>query len=160
MIRRIEAAEIPACTALIRTSFCTVADAFGFTPENAPRFTAFSVTEDRLRWQMQQEHRPMYGYFDGDTVVGYYSLLPGASDACELNNLCVAPAYRHRKIGETLLRHAFAQAKAAGFHRITIGIVEENTVLRTWYERFGFVHTGTKKFDFFPFTCGYMEILL
>ena len=22
---------------------------------------------------------------------------------------------------------------------------------------FGFVHTGTKKFEFFPFTCGYME---
>ncbi len=23
--------------------------------------------------------------------------------------------------------------------------------------RDSFVHTGTKKFDFFPFTCGYME---
>ncbi len=22
---------------------------------------------------------------------------------------------------------------------------------------FGFIHTGTKKFDFFPFTCVYME---
>ena len=41
--------------------------------------------------------------------------------------------------------------------KINIGIVEENKVLRKWYESFGFVHTGTKKFDFFPFTCGYME---
>ena len=24
------------------------------------------------------------------------------------------------------------------------------------YEQNGAVHTGTKKFDFFPFTCGYM----
>ena len=28
--------------------------------------------------------------------------------------------------------------------------------LRNWYEDNGAVHTGTKKFDFFPFTCGYM----
>ncbi len=38
-----------------------------------------------------------------------------------------------------------------------IGIVEENVTLHKWYEVYGFVHTGTEKFDFFPFTCGYME---
>ena len=41
-----------------------------------------------------------------------------------------------------------------------ICIVEENRLLRRWYEGFGFVHTGVKKFDFFPFTCGYMEKIL
>ena len=25
-----------------------------------------------------------------------------------------------------------------------------------WYEQRGAVHTGTRKYDFFPFTCGYM----
>ena len=39
-------------------------------------------------------------------------------------------------------------------------IVYENRVLIRWYEGFGFVHTGVKKFDFFPFTCGYMEKIL
>ena len=38
-----------------------------------------------------------------------------------------------------------------------IGIVEENQVLRKWYEKLGFVHVGMQKFEFFPFTCGYME---
>lgn len=38
-----------------------------------------------------------------------------------------------------------------------IGIIEENEVLKQWYQSFGFAHTGTRKFDFFPFTCGYME---
>lgn len=38
-----------------------------------------------------------------------------------------------------------------------IGIVEENIVLKEWYASQGFIHTGTQKFDFFPFTCGYME---
>lgn len=41
--------------------------------------------------------------------------------------------------------------------KIHIGIVEENQVLRKWYEDYGFVHTGTEKYDFFPFTCGYLE---
>ena len=36
-------------------------------------------------------------------------------------------------------------------------IVEENTKLRKWYEENGAVHLGTHKFDFFPFTCGYMR---
>ncbi len=39
-----------------------------------------------------------------------------------------------------------------------LSIVEENRVLRSWYERNGAVHTGTEKFSFFPFTCGYMTI--
>ena len=49
MIRTITAEEIPVCTGLIRESFATVAEEFGFTPENAPRFTAFATTDDRLR---------------------------------------------------------------------------------------------------------------
>ena len=49
------------------------------------------------------------------------------------------------------------RAKAKGLRKMLLSIVEENTVLRKWYEENGFVHTGTKKFDFFPFTCGYME---
>ena len=40
---------------------------------------------------------------------------------------------------------------------LNIGSVKENTLLRHWYETMGFRHIGTQKFDFFPFTCGYME---
>ena len=32
---------------------------------------------------------------------------------------------------------------------MNIGIVEENKVLRKWYEENGFIHIGTKKFVFF-----------
>ena len=48
-------------------------------------------------------------------------------------------------------------AKELGCNKMNIGIVEENQVLRKWYETFGFLHIKTQKFDFFPFTCGYME---
>ena len=54
------------------------------------------------------------------------------------------------------MENAFENAGRFGCKRMDIGIVEENRVLRKWYEGLGFQHTGTEKYDFFPFTCGYM----
>ena len=155
-IRKIEEKDIAQCVYVIRESFKTVADQFGFTEENAPRFTAFATDENRIRWQLNGEHRPMYGYFLENKLAGYYSLLLQEENQCELNNLAVLPAERHQKIGEEMIRDAFSRASEMGCVQMNIGIVEENTVLRQWYEDLGFDHTGTKKFDFFPFTCGYM----
>ena len=157
MIKRVEEQDIAECVKVIKESFATVAKEFGFTVENAPRFTAFATTEDRLKHQLLEENRPMYAFYDNENIVGYYSLLVQDNNECELNNLSVIPAYRHRGIGEDLLKHAFKIAKESNCNKINIGIVEENNVLRKWYESFEFVHISTQKFDFFPFTCGYME---
>lgn len=157
MIKEINRNDIVECVNIIKESFMTVADEFGFTVENAPRFTAFATTEERLYWHLDGEHRPMYAFYDDGKIVGYYSLLLQENNECELNNLCVLPAYRHQGIGEKLLNNVDKVAQELGCNKINIGIVEENKVLRDWYESFGFVHTGTQKFDFFPFTCGYME---
>lgn len=156
MIRGICQEDIPECVRVIRESFGTVAAEFGFTEENAPRFTAFATDERRISWHMNGEHRPMYGAFENGKMIGYYSLGIRDGDVCELNNLCVLPEYRHRKTGQSLLEDSFRRASEMGCTRMNIGIVEENRRLRSWYESFGFVHTGTEKFDFFPFTCGYM----
>ncbi len=157
MIKKVEAKDIPECVKVIKESFSTVADEFGLTVENAPRFTAFATTEERLNWHLVKENRPMYAFYVKGTIVGYYSLLLQDDNECELNNLCVIPSYRHQGIGEKLLRNAFQVAMDLHCNKMNIGIVEENLVLKRWYESFGFVHTGTHKFDFFPFTCGYME---
>lgn len=157
MIKAIEPKDIAECVNVIRESFGTVAQEFGFTEENAPRFTAFATTKERLMWQLYKENRPMYAFYEEDKVVGYYSLLLQENKECELNNLCVLPDSRHKGIGEELLMHAFQTAQEFECTKMNIGIVEENRLLRDWYEKLGFVHIGTKKFDFFPFTCGYME---
>lgn len=93
-IRPLRPEEVPEAAALVRESFATVAEEFGITEENAPRFTAFAVTAERLRWQMEQG-RPMFALFAEGEMAGYYSLDPGEGDACELSNLCVRPGYRH-----------------------------------------------------------------
>ena len=160
MIREVKRDELSACAELIRKSFQTVADEFGFTEENAPRFTAFATTEERLKWHMDGEHRLMYLDEEDGRICGYYSLLLRDPGECELGSLSVLPEYRHRGIGGNLLLHAVKTAGEQGCTVMNLSIVEENTVLRSWYESYGAVHTGTEKFDFFPFTCGYMKIML
>lgn len=155
-IRPVQPEDIPEAVRVIQESFATVAEDFRLTRENAPRFTAFAVTEEQLRWQMEQEW-PMSALVEDGRMVGYYALSPRDRGACELNHLCILPAYRHRGLGGVLLKHALVHAVELGFVRMTLGLVEENRVLRAWYEAYGFTHTGCKKFDFFPFTCGYME---
>ena len=159
MIKEIKEDDIAECVDVIRRSFYTVAEELGFTIDNAPRFTAFATTQDRLLYQLKNEYRQMYAYYENnDKIIGYYSLEIQDNNQCELNNLCVLPQYRHKHIGTNLLEDACMKAKKAGCKKINIGIVEENKVLKKWYVENGFIHTGTKKFDFFPFTCGYMEM--
>ena len=159
MIQPVKNNNIKECVDVIKESFLTVANEFGFTIENAPRFTAFATTEQRLSWQLNQENRPMHAFVVDGKIVGYYSLALQENRECELNNLCVLPQFRHQGIGEKLLLHSFQLAKSLGCSKMNIGIVEENQILKKWYESFGFKHVKTQKFDFFPFTCGYMELV-
>ncbi len=156
MIREVKREDIPICADIIKKSFLTVAEEFGFTRDNAPRFTAFAISADRLYWQMDNEPRLMFVYEEEGTLCGYFSLLMQNDKECELSNLAVLPEYRHHGIGKKLLEHAFLAAEKKGCKLINIGIVEENQRLRKWYEQNGARHTGTRKFDFFPFTCGYL----
>lgn len=57
MIEEVNEKDICECVNVIRASFATVADEFGFTAENAPKFTAFATTEERLKWHLFGEHR-------------------------------------------------------------------------------------------------------
>ena len=136
MIKEINTDDISGCVEVIRESFGTVAKNFGFTEENAARFTAFVTTIESLNWQLNYEHRPMYAYFEGDAIIGYYSLALQDNKECELNNLCVLPAYRHKKIGELLLKDAMDKAKIMNCKKMNIGIVEENITLKKCYESY------------------------
>lgn len=67
----------------------------------------------------------MFAFFFEGKIIGYYSLLFGENNECELDNLCVSPVYRHRKIGEQLLNHCFTFAKSLDISKIRIGIVKK-----------------------------------
>lgn len=155
MIKQIDKTHLEECVRVIQNSFITVAEEFNITKENAPSYVVFATSIDKLEKQLS-DGRLMYAYFNDNKIIGYYSLVLNES-RCEINNLCVLPEYRHGSIGKSLLEHALEKAKEQGCTKIEISIVEENEKLKMWYEKFGFKQTYIKKYDFFPFTCGYME---
>ena len=107
-IRYMSSEEIPECVQVIRNAFKTVADEFGFTEANAPRFTAFATDEGRLWYHFCKEKRPMFVYMIADKIVGYYSIALLNETEAELNNLGVLPEYRHKNIGRNLLEDCIA----------------------------------------------------
>ena len=156
-MREIGPDGIPECVRVIRDSFMTAAREFGLTPANAPAYTAFSVSEEKIETWRKEQGRVLYGCYENGRLIGCCNLLKLSDGACELGSLCVLPEYRRRGIGTLLLNEAILRAEEAGCRVVKLSIIEENTALRRWYEERGFSHTGTKKYDFFPFTCGYME---
>lgn len=148
MIRSVRREELDACARIVRESFMTVAEEFGITQENAPRFTAFSVTAASLANAMDAGDRLMFAYGEMGELIGYYALAARGDGGCGLSDLSVLPLFRHRGVGRALLCHAVRTARERGFPEIGIPIVEENAKLRTWYEKCGAVHTGTKKMTF------------
>lgn len=156
MIRKLTENDFDEAVNVICSSFMTVAEEFNITRENAPAFTAFATDGNKLGTWMFEQDRPMYGYFDNGKMVGYYNLMINDKE-CELGSLSVLPEYRHKNIGRTLLEDSLSKASSLGCTVMKLSIVEENKVLRKWYEDQGFVHTGTVKYDFFPFACGYLE---
>ncbi len=150
--------QLDTCLNIIHKSFQTVADDMNLTKENCPSHTAFMPLE-KLQNQFENGN-PMFLYEYNNKFIGYFSLSIN-DNSVELNNLSVLPEYRHIGIGKKIINYAVDYSKnTLGVNKIKIGIVEENTILKEWYKTLGFVHTGTRKFEYLPFTVGFMELEL
>ena len=157
MIIRVESKEqLDICLDIVHKSFQTVADEMILTKDNCSSYTAFMPIEKLI--SQFENNTPMLLYQYNGCFAGYFSMSIN-DDSVELNNLAVLPEYRHLGIGKELVDYAITYSKnILGANKIKIGIVEENTILKEWYEKIGFVHTGTQKFEHLPFTVGFMEI--
>lgn len=155
MIRKVEVKDLNVCCEVIQESFLPIAEKYNITRENSPNFTAFSISTDKLKGQYENG-RKMFSYIYDDKIVGYYSL-DIYDNECQLNNLCVLPEYQHLGIGKSLLNHAISFAKHNSLLTIKLSLINENQLLKEWYSSFGFQFTHKVKYDFFSFTCGYME---
>ena len=156
LIRKIRREEVPACVRIIRNSHQTVADAFGITVENAPRYVAFATDENRLLWHMDSEHRLMFVEEENGILRGYYSLLLKKDHECELGNLSVLPEYRHRGIGTMVMDACEKWAEEMG---CTKTIVESRDNKVAFYEGLGYEIRG-EAVDGDTFRCIRMEKLL
>jgi predicted N-acetyltransferase YhbS len=153
-IRLMNRDEVPLVTDVLQRSFATVAERFGLTQENCPRHIAF-YTEARLREDLDQGMR-FYVLEDDGHICGCVALEPARPGVCYLGRLAVLPQHRSRGFGQTLVRHALAEAVRIGVGRVEIGMISQDSQLKDWYRRFGFEQTGTKEFPHLPFVVAFM----
>lgn len=80
----------------------------------------------------------------GERVVGYmnYWLV---DDEVQLHNLAVHPDVRRRGLGNRLLQHLIAFARAHACALITLEVRSGNAAARALYENHGFVAVGVRK---------------
>jgi ribosomal protein S18 acetylase RimI-like enzyme len=147
--------HLPMYAEVIRQSFATVAQEFNFTTDNCPSFTGF-ITNESLSAELQEYYLP-FGYFIDGKMVGYVTFQNRGNGVYKMKHLSVLPDYRNYGYGKVLLDFCKTKVKELKGNTITIGIIEENTVLKNWYADNGFIHTGTERFENLPFTVGYME---
>jgi ribosomal protein S18 acetylase RimI-like enzyme len=156
MIERITSdRQLEETVQVIRESFRTVAGDFGLTEENCPTNPAF-MTLDRLN-SLIEKGSVCYGLYADTGQIGAVALEKLNEAEYAMERLAVLPEHRHRGSGEQLVEFACATARDAGAGRIVIGIIDENTVLKGWYLRLGFIETGTRRFDHLPFTVCFMR---
>ncbi len=158
MIKQLKYADLESCVKVIRESFATVARDFKLTEQNCPNHTSF-IKLEKLQNQFNKGSQ-MFGYFCDDVIVGCVSLTKIDNLTYELSNLAVLPEHRNKGYGKELMDFGKAKVKELGGDKITIGIIEENAALKDWYAAYGFVHTGTQKFEHLHFTVGFMELTI
>lgn len=143
-------------TQIIREANATVARELNLTKENAPTNPAF-ITYEALTESLNKG-LAMYGFYEDKKLVGCVGIEdPKRDDTFYIERLAVLPEYRHKSIGRRLMDYAFEKIKSYNGKTVSIGIIDENTVLKGWYKEYGFEETGTKKFDHLPFTVCFLQ---
>jgi N-acetylglutamate synthase-like GNAT family acetyltransferase len=155
VIRQASLADISLLVNLLRRSFVDVAERFNLTVENCPKNLAF-CTEQRIRDDFNRGLEYYLLEQDGQAL-GCVALEKAGPGVCYLERLAVLPEQRRKGFGKVLVDQVFDRARKIGARRVEIGIISEQTDLKNWYEKIGFVEKGTKKFDHLPFIVAFMS---
>lgn len=151
----IDEAELSNSVNVIRESFITVAHQFKLTRENAPTNAAFIELEDLLKMKAKNVH--LFGVYKDEIQIGFFTVEQTDNHLYYLNKLAVLPGYRHNGYGKQMLDFAVEYVNREGGGRISIGIINENLVLKNWYLQYGFTETAIKNYPHLPFEVCLME---
>lgn len=157
-LREIGVSELESSAEVIRKSFAGVAKDFGLTIDNCPTNSAF-LKKEQLVSDFQKGIR-MFGLFDENTQVGFVAVEKKDEKTYYLEKLAVLPEYRKNGFGKILVEKAILIAKNSGGTILSIGLINENEILKKWYLGLGFQETCVKVFPHLPFTVCLMEYSL
>jgi N-acetylglutamate synthase-like GNAT family acetyltransferase len=141
---------------LIRDAFLDVARRFALTKENCPKHPSNCASS----WIASDICRGVQYYilYVDKNPIGCVAIENVNADVCYLERLSVLPEMRGKHFGIRLVQHALQCAALKKIPKVGIGIIDEQTELKEWYLRLGFVVTEIKRFPHLPFTVCLMEI--
>jgi GNAT superfamily N-acetyltransferase len=140
---------------VVRNAFRTVALDLNLTRENSPNHPSF-ITTRRLRADRNRGVK-FFGLFLEGRQIGCVAVEKADAALYYVERLAVLPASRHRGYGKRLMELAFEYIRTNGGTKISIGIINEQTILKNWYEGLGFKEISTREFAHLPFTVCFME---
>lgn len=140
---------------VIKESFMTVANEFKLTKENAPTNAAFIEFKDLIR--MKEQGASLFGLYKQGEQIGFFTIESNQNALFYLNKLAILPEYRHHGYGGFILKYVFDYVQRNGGGKLSIGIINENYVLKKWYENFGFKEVIIKSYSHLPFEVCFME---
>lgn len=143
------------CVKVIRNSFITVANHFNLTKENAPTNPAF-IEIDALN-KMYEKNIDMFIVLENDVYIGFVAIEKANNEIYYMEKLAILPEYRHKGYGKKVMDFVVNYVKCKDGKKISIGIINENDILKKWYLSYGFIETETKVFKHLPFTVCFME---
>jgi ribosomal protein S18 acetylase RimI-like enzyme len=147
--------ELRSSARVVRNAFRTVALELNLTRENNPTHPSF-MTTGRLRADRDKGVN-FFGLFSGDRQIGFIAVERADATLYYIERLAVLPKYRHRGYGQKLMEFAFEHIRVNGGKKVSIGIINEQTVLKDWYQGLGFEEVSTREFAHLPFTVCFME---
>ena len=143
---------------LIKNANIDVAQQFNISFENNPKHPSFYTP----KWGLADIERGecYFIYSENGTARGCVAFEQPNADVAYLNRLSVLPEYRQKGVGEKLVSHVITHAKAKQVKTLSIGIIAEHLVLKSWYLKLGFIEIETRKFPHLPFAVTYLHYML
>ena len=139
---------------VIRDSFRTVALEFGLNEGNCPTHPSLITLDKLLELKGKAE---LFGLFLNKNQVGFVAVEKADDSVYYLDKLAVLPEYRHKSYGQQLVEFVIKYVKKRGGQKVSLGMINESTILKDWYKQLGFIEAGIKRFEHLPFTVCFMD---
>ena len=158
MLKPITESDLSDCLDILKASYEAGAIRFGQTEDNCPHRGRTRLPLSEFRKELLEGHQ-MYGYYHDDNRVGFLSLSFNDS-IVRVCDLAILPEYQKRGFGSELMLFIRDEAKRQNCEKVRLGMIDDNTELKAWYEKHGYKTIKLIKFDTVTYTVGLMELVL
>ncbi|WP_080876078.1 GNAT family N-acetyltransferase [Oceanobacillus timonensis] len=123
------------------------------TPENMQAYLENAYTLDKLQQEMVQKNATFFFVYYNDQLAGYMKVNTDKAqseevgeDALEIERIYIRSGFQRKGLGKYLMDKAIEIAKDKKKEKIWLGVWEYNEQALLFYEKNGFVRTGSHSF--------------